>query len=95
MGFPLGLLFRHVLHPSHTSLTTRHLFSSLTGLTLTTLCFGWYVTGSVLPHAIACVCYDTGMHSFTHLYVVVFINECIIQGSRQVIMIGLGTRRVM
>jgi lysophospholipid acyltransferase 1/2 len=43
MGFPLALVFRHVLHPSGTPLPVRHLFSALSGLTLATLCFGWHV----------------------------------------------------
>jgi lysophospholipid acyltransferase 1/2 len=42
-GYPLALVLRHILHPSSTSLHVRHLFSSLSGLTLATLCYGWQV----------------------------------------------------
>ncbi|CAI7994905.1 Lysophospholipid acyltransferase 2, partial [Geodia barretti] len=43
MGYPLALVLRHILHPSWTSLHVRHLFSSLSGLTIATLCYGWQV----------------------------------------------------
>ena len=43
MGYPLALVLRHILHPSWTPLHVRHLFSSLSGLTLATLCYGWWV----------------------------------------------------
>ena len=40
-SYPLALIFRHGLHPSHTSLAIRHAFSLTTGMAVGIVCFGW------------------------------------------------------
>ncbi|CAI8048600.1 Lysophospholipid acyltransferase 2 [Geodia barretti] len=52
MGYPLALVLRHILHPSWTSLHVRHLFSSLSGLTLAALCYDWQVMVLVVGVAV-------------------------------------------
>jgi hypothetical protein len=41
LGYPLSLILRHALHPGHTSLFIRHLYSLSMGLVMGFLCFGW------------------------------------------------------
>jgi hypothetical protein len=45
-SLPVAMVFRHALHPSHTSLVTRHTVLTLLGLAMATLCFNWDVGGS-------------------------------------------------
>ena len=40
LSYPLAYVFRYALHPSHTSLITRHIFSLSFGLLYGFLCFG-------------------------------------------------------
>ncbi|CAI8044756.1 Lysophospholipid acyltransferase 2 [Geodia barretti] len=46
-GYPLALVLRYILHPSSTSLHVRHLFSSLSGLAIAALFYGWQVLALV------------------------------------------------
>ena len=41
LSYPLAYIFRYVLHPSHTSLTTRYVYSMSLGLVMGFMCFGW------------------------------------------------------
>lgn len=41
MSYPVALVFRHVLHPDHTPLMVRYVFSYSMGMLMGLLCFGW------------------------------------------------------
>ncbi|CAI8044754.1 Lysophospholipid acyltransferase 1 [Geodia barretti] len=73
MGYPLALVLCHILHPSWTSLHVRHLFSSLSGLTIATLCYGWQVLALVglvaVGYIILLVAPPQTVHSSRLLYV--------------------------
>ncbi|XP_064382584.1 lysophospholipid acyltransferase 6-like [Halichondria panicea] len=54
LSYPLAYVFRYALHPSHTSLITRHIFSLSFGLLFGFLCFG---SQMIVLFAIIGVCY--------------------------------------
>lgn len=39
-GYPLALILRYALHPGHTSLIVRHMYTLLTGMGMCLLCYG-------------------------------------------------------
>lgn len=41
LSYPLALILRFLLHPNHTPLVVRYLYSLVMGLVLGLLCFGW------------------------------------------------------
>jgi len=41
LSFPVAWVMRYALHPSHTSVKTRHVFSAGVGIAMGTICFGW------------------------------------------------------
>lgn len=41
LSFPLALILRFLLHPDHTPLYVRHVYSMTMGWVLGLLCFGW------------------------------------------------------
>ena len=43
--YPLALILRYLLHPSHTPLILRYGFSFVFGLLLALICFGWKQVG--------------------------------------------------
>lgn len=40
-SYPLALILRYALHPDHTPLYVRHLYSLLVGVVMGLFCFGW------------------------------------------------------
>ena len=40
--YPVAWVFRYALHPSHTRVATRHVFSAAVGIAMGVMCFGWW-----------------------------------------------------
>eukprot|EP00731_Ephydatia_muelleri_P010972 Em0005g1558a len=81
LGYPLGALYRYGLHPSRTSLTARHVFSTSLGILFGLLCFGW--SQMFLLFFMTGVCYAMLLWlptTVVHLYTVVFAMVCVSMG---------------
>eukprot|EP00731_Ephydatia_muelleri_P010983 Em0005g1569a len=80
-SYPLGALYRYGLHPSRTSLTARHVFSTSLGILFGLLCFGW--SQMFLLFFMTGVCYAMLLWlptTVVHLYTVVFAMVCVSMG---------------
>lgn len=55
LSYPLALTLRHVLHPRHTPLYFRYVFSLTMGMAMGLLCFGWQQMATLV--SIILVCY--------------------------------------
>ena len=73
LGFPLGAIYRYVLKPTHSNVTSRHVVSTSIGLLFGLMCFGW-VQMAVL-FSVTGACYAmlvTLPASAVHLYTMPF-----------------------